>query len=55
MDLNILMEALVYEMKWKMMRELEHIHKHLDQVENEYENQPYSILQACRKERVPVK
>lgn len=42
-------------MKWKMMRELEHIHKHLDQVENEYENQPYSILQACRKERVPVK
>ena len=43
MNLKLWKEVLVEEMRWMMRGELEHLHEHLDQVENALAEQPQSV------------
>ena len=54
-DLRIWKDALVGEMRRMMRGELDQLHERIDQVENSRAEQPQSIPQARRRERVPVR
>jgi hypothetical protein len=55
LDLKLWKEALVEEMRQMMRRELEHLHEHLDQVENARAEHLQPIPQACGREGALVR